>query len=162
MSGTGVTLIELDDVLAQQVRGIVPPSQVPAEGFPRTEDLEALAAWERGAMGFLVVDRDGNAVGTCGSHGPPRRGTIELGWGLVESARGRGIGSAAVDLLIEAVRTRHPSARVVVRTEWDLVNGTPTAVSPASEAILERRGFLADPVPTGKARRGWSLSARSR
>lgn len=158
MSSTGVTLIELDDVLVQQVRGAVPPSLAHAKGFPRTEDLEALATWERGAMGFLIVDRTGHVVGTCGTHGPPAAGEVELGWGLVESARGAGVGGEAVDLLVDAVRVRHPTARIVVRTEWDVLDGIPVAVSPASEAILARRGFHGDPAPRAKATRGWSLS----
>jgi hypothetical protein len=156
-----VTLLELDDVLAMEVRGAVAPSRAHVEGFPRTEDLDALAAWERGAMGFLIVDRLGSVVGTCGTHGPVRDGALELGWGLVESARGVGVGGEAVDLLVDAVRARFPSARVVVRTEWDVLDGIAAAVSPASEAILERRGFLAGPAPSAKAQRNWTLSARS-
>ncbi len=161
MSERRATLLELDDALTMQVRGAVPPSRAHAAGFPRTEDLEALAAWERGAMGFLVVDREGTVVGTCGTHGPLAHGALELGWGLVESARGAGVGGEAVDLLLAAVRARFPSAHVVVRTEWEVVDGNPAAVSPASEAILERRGFLADPAPSTRARRTWTLSAWS-
>jgi RimJ/RimL family protein N-acetyltransferase len=155
-----VTLVELDDVLAMQLRGAAPASLTHAEGFPRTQDLEAVAAWERGALGFLIVDPDGSVVGTCGTHRrPSSAGAIELGWGLVEAARGEGVGSEAVALLLDAVRTRYPSARIVVRTEWDHADGALGAVSPSSEAILVRLGFAPGPVPAKKGPRGWTLSA---
>ena|GEM_PF-3823964 len=162
MSDPDVALLELNDVLAMELRGALPPSHHHAAGFPRAEDLETLTAWERGAMGFLIVDSRGSVVGTCGSHGPPDDGAIELGWGLVESARGAGVGSQAVDLLLAEVRARCPLLRVVVRTEWDLVDGAPAAVSPASELILVRRGFVPDPAPTAKGVRCWTLSEPSR
>jgi RimJ/RimL family protein N-acetyltransferase len=154
-----VTLVDLDDVLVMQVRGAAPASLTHAEGFPRTQDLEAVAAWERGALGFLIVDPDGSVVGTCGTHRRPlSAGAIELGWGLVEAARGEGVGSEAVALLLDLVRTRYPSARIVVRTEWDHADGALGAVSPSSEAILVRLGFAPGPVPAKKGPRGWTLS----
>jgi RimJ/RimL family protein N-acetyltransferase len=158
-----VTLLELDDVLAMQLRGAAPASLAHAEGFPRTEDLEAVAAWERGALGFLIVGPDGSVVGTCGTHRrPSSAGAIELGWGLVEAARGERVGSEAVALLLDAVRARYPLARLVVRTEWDHVDGTLRAVSPSSEAILVRLGFAPGPVPAKIGPRGWTLSAPPR
>jgi RimJ/RimL family protein N-acetyltransferase len=159
VSRTAVTLVELDDVVAQQVRGESASSRAFAAGFPRGEDLDALAAWERGAMGFLIVDGEGRVVGTCGTHGAPAAGVVELGFGLVQCARGVGVGGETVDLLLAAVRERHPAARVVARTQWELVDGVAVAASPASEAILERRGFIPDPAPVDRATRGWSLKA---
>jgi hypothetical protein len=84
---------------------------------------------------------------------------VELGFGLVQCARGVGVGGETVDLLLAAVRERHPAARVVARTQWELVDGVAVAASPASEAILERRGLIPDPAPVDRATRGWSLKA---
>jgi RimJ/RimL family protein N-acetyltransferase len=162
LSERGVTLRELDDVLGMQLRGTMRATLVFAPGFPRAEDLDALAAWERGALGFVVLDAAGTVLGTCGSHGPVVRGTLELGWGIVPAARGTGLGGAAVDCLLGAVRARHPRVDLVVRTEWELHEGAPRAVSPASEAILSRRGFRGGPAPAAGGYRAWSLSALQR
>jgi RimJ/RimL family protein N-acetyltransferase len=153
----------MDDVIAMELSGTAPASRARAVGFPRTEDLEAVAAWERGGAGFLIVDRDGVVVGTCGTHGPlGAAGELELGWGLVESARGVGVGGDAVDLLLAVVRDRYPAARVVAHTESVLIDGVSIAASPASEAILTRRGFVPGPAPAAPEPRSWSLSEQPR
>jgi RimJ/RimL family protein N-acetyltransferase len=159
---TGVALVELDDVAAAELRGDRAPSRRFADGFPRREDREALRARERGAVSFLVTSDD-VVVGTCGTHGPPGSdGAIELGWGLVPSARGRGIGGTAVALLLAEVRRRHPGTPIVAHTEWRGLDGAVAADSPPSEAILRRLGFVADPVPVEPGYRAWRLTAVSR
>ncbi len=156
MTGT-VALLEIDDVVAAELRGASPSSLRVADGFPRREDQEALAAYDRGALSFLVAE-DGVVVGTCGTHGPPGpSGTIELGWGLVEGARGRGVGTAAVTQLLGEVRRRSPAAAIVAHTEWMDDGVTTAADSAASEAILARLGFEAAPPPTEPGYRAWRL-----
>ena len=159
---TAVRLVEVDDEIAMQLRDGAAVTRPLAVGFPRTEDLEALDARERGALAFLVVDGDGIVVGTCGTHGPPEpTGTVELGWGLVESARGMGIGGATVVLLVDEVRRRDPHSTLIARTEWVGAGSSLAADSPASEAILVRQGFHAAPVPPKAGTRAWTLSPAS-
>ncbi|HEY8080573.1 MAG TPA: GNAT family N-acetyltransferase [Acidimicrobiales bacterium] len=154
---TGVMLVEVDDHVAGEVLGTIAPTRTFAGGFPRDDDRQAIEGRERGALAFLVVD-DGVVVGTCGTHGPPsHEGAIELGWGLVVGARGRGVGSAAVSQLLADVTARCPAATVIAHTEWRVDEGTLVADSPASEAILRRLGFVADDVPTAPGERAWRL-----
>ena len=102
----------------------------------------------------------GVVVGTCGTHAAPQDGgTIELGWGLVASARGRGVGTTAVAGLLDATRRRYPRAQIVAHTEWREDRGQMVADSEASEAILRRLGFLAEDPPAEPGYRAWRLSA---
>jgi RimJ/RimL family protein N-acetyltransferase len=156
VTGT-VALLAIDDVIAAELRGASPRSFTVAEGFPRREDTEALAARERGSLSYLVVEH-GVVVGTCGTHGPPRTGAvIELGWGLVVGARGRGVGRTAVTLLLDETRRRYPSSSIVAHTEWSMVGEAMAADSVASESILVRLGFEGEPPPTEPGYRAWRL-----
>jgi RimJ/RimL family protein N-acetyltransferase len=82
---------------------------------------------------FLVV-RDGVVVGDCGWFGPPDGdGEVEIGYGLARSARGQGVGTESVRLLLEWVAGR---GAALVRAE----------VLPGNEAslrLLARLGFTA-------------------
>jgi RimJ/RimL family protein N-acetyltransferase len=153
-----VTLLEVDDVVATELRGGAPRSLMVAPGFPRAEDGAALRAYDRGALSFLVAE-DGVVVGTCGAHGPPDRGTLELGWGLVEGARGRGIGTIAVTQLLAEAQRRFPEVAVVAHTEWQACGAAMVADSPASESILQRLGFEAEAPPTEPGYRAWRRRA---
>lgn len=156
-----VALVEVDDVAASEVRGGMRASRPHAEGFPRDDDLLAIDGRDRGALAFLIVV-DGVVVGTCGTHGPADPdGTVEVGWGIVATARGRGVGTMAVAQLLEELRTRTPDATVVARTEWCGSKGDAHADSVASERILARLGFSAGPAPRGPGERAWSLQGAS-
>jgi GNAT superfamily N-acetyltransferase len=152
-----VALVEVDDGVAAELRGDRTSTRILAAGFPRREDREALRAYDRGALAYLVTE-DGVVVGTCGTHGPPGSdGAVELGWGLVEGARGRGVGTTAVTQLVEAARRRFPRARIVAHTEWRVDGDAMVADSASSEAILRRLGFLGAPAPTEPGYRAWRL-----
>ena len=154
MSGD-VGLVEVDDVVDARLRGDLLPPMAVAPGFPRTEDREVLRTRGRGAVVFLVVD-DGVVVGTCGTHGPPGSdGAIELGWGLVESARGRGVGGRAVEAMVALVVAGQPGVPLVAHTEWRCHATGLLADSPASEAILRRLGFDGAPEPAEAGYRAW-------
>jgi RimJ/RimL family protein N-acetyltransferase len=80
---------------------------------------------------FLVV-RDGVVVGDVGWFGPPDdQGEVEIGYGLAPSARGQGIGTQAVGMLLAWVAER---GAVRVRAEVEPGNA-------ASFRLLERLGF---------------------
>ena len=92
------------------------------------------------AVWLVVRSPDGRVVGDMGTHGPPdSEGCVEIGYSLAPSARGQGIGSAAVAALIERLATV-PGIRAVTA-----ITG---ADNLASRRLLERLGFLlADFVP---------------
>jgi GNAT superfamily N-acetyltransferase len=90
---------------------------------------------------WLVVRRaDGRIIGDLGTHGPPDgAGCVEIGYGLGPSARGKGIGTAAVAALVSRL------AAVPGIRQLTAVTG---AGNTASRRLLERRGFrLTRPLP---------------
>ena len=79
--------------------------------WPHDDTADALRPlaehpFHTGEGGFLVV-QDGLVVGECGWFGPPDEdGEVEIGYGLTPSARGQGLGTASVALLLDWVRAR--------------------------------------------------------
>ena len=82
-----------------------------AADWPHDDTADALRPlaehpFHTGEGGFLVV-QDGVVVGECGWFGPPDEdGEVEIGYGLTPSARGQGLGTASVALLLDWVRAR--------------------------------------------------------
>lgn len=135
-------------------------AQAVLDGGPITQKFEEGSLHDRipQAMGFairdidsgvaavlptvwLVVRRaDGQILGDLGTHGPPDgEGCVEIGYSLAPSARGQGIGTAAVAALVRRL-TVVPGIRRITA-----VTG---AQNTASRRLLERQGFrLADTVP---------------
>ena len=77
---------------------------------------------------------DGVVIGDCGWFGPPTEGEIEIGYGLAVSARGQGLGTQAVALLLtwaqgkgavsvraEVLPGNEPSLRLLVRLGFQVV-----------------------------------------
>jgi RimJ/RimL family protein N-acetyltransferase len=81
----------------------------------------------------IVSERDGTAIGDAGFHGPPGdEGEVEIGYALVPAARGVGLASEAVGLLIAWARGQ-PGVRVI-KARVDHGNA-------ASARLLNRLGF---------------------
>ncbi|MEU4679365.1 GNAT family protein [Micromonospora sp. NPDC023737] len=112
-----------------------------AEDFPFDGDvfgvmafLKATAAHgEQRPFGHYRITRiaDGKAIGGIGFKGQPVDGCVEVGYGLVSSARGHGYAAEALVALLN-VAADHGSTRVVADTTGDNV---------ASQRTLERAGF---------------------
>jgi RimJ/RimL family protein N-acetyltransferase len=101
---------------------------------------------------WLTVRADGRIIGDIGTHGPPdREGCVEIGYALAPSARGQGIGTAAVAALVRCL-TAVPEIRRLTA-----VTG---AGNTASRRLLEGQGFhLKGPLPgTDEVRYTLSLS----
>ena len=112
-----------------------------APGFPRQDDLDGAPVRDREAMAGrewasrMIVRRcDHQVVGTIGFFGPPDpadpTSTVEIGYGLVESARGQGLITDALRLLVPAALARG----VTIRAHAAYENG-------ASRRALEGAGF---------------------
>jgi GNAT superfamily N-acetyltransferase len=101
---------------------------------------------------WLVVRRaDGRIVGDLGTHGPPGSdGCVEIGYSLAPSARGQGIGSAAVAAFVGRLAAVPGIRRITAVT---------AAQNTASRRLLERQGFrIMGPLPgTGEVRYTLSL-----
>ena len=91
--------------LAQKVLAFEPFDEPHAGDWPHEDTFDALRMFEGGPGTFAVLE-DGVIVGDCGWFGPPDEdGEVEIGYGLAPSARGRGLGTEAVRLLVDWVRS---------------------------------------------------------
>jgi predicted acetyltransferase len=139
LRGRHVELPLVTSAVADAMRsGVRDPSW--AEGFPRQDDIDALVSLTAGAAApeprwgprLVVRRRDGAVVGTTGFQGPPdERGQVEIGYGLVESARGAGLVTDVLRLAVPAAEAS--GAWVRARTASGNV---------PSRRALERAGFL--------------------
>lgn len=112
-----------------------------APDFPFEGDVAAVGAFLRASaaggeqrpFGFYRITRlaDGHAVGGIGFKGRPGGGSVEIGYGLVPSARGLGYAAEAVEALL-TVADEQGVSRVFAETALDNV---------ASQQTLVRAGF---------------------
>ena len=114
-----------------------------AAGYPTDGSLVAagmiVAAAQEGRdvgpfTSYVIVRRADNAViGDCGFHGPPDDdGTVLIGYGIAESARGHGFATEAVEALIGFAHLQHGVTKVVADT---------TRSNPASVRVLQKAGL---------------------
>jgi [ribosomal protein S5]-alanine N-acetyltransferase len=133
-----LSLAPLDRATAQAIMDKDRAGRAWHEQFPREDDRDGVGAWLRHADevfgNFVIVEQaSGQAVGTVGFFGPADKdGTVMIGYGLVEAARGHGYATEAVRALL-AYAARQPAAkRVVADTDKD---NTP------SQRVLDKAGF---------------------
>lgn len=93
-------------------------------------------AWNRelvaaGGPTWLIVDGD-EIVGLLCRKGPPKDGTVEIGYRIGEARRRRGYATAALRLAVDAAKGEPGVRRLVAETLPDNV---------ASQRVLERNGF---------------------
>jgi RimJ/RimL family protein N-acetyltransferase len=97
-------------------------------GYPLDGDTRACVAYigqlsvKGGAggsspFGYYQVLEDGVVVGGIGFHGPPMRNAVEVGYGVAEEVRGRGVATQALLLLLDVAAGLEGVQRVVGRTE---------------------------------------------
>lgn len=100
---------------------------------------------------WLVVRRaDGRIIGDLGTHGPPDgEGSVEIGYSLAPSARGQGIGTAAVAALVGRLAAVPGIHRLTAVTG---------ARNRASRRLLERQGFRVMGLPAGTDEVRYTLS----
>ena len=103
-------------------------------------DIDSGAAAVLPTVWLIVRRANGRIIGDLGTHGPPDgEGCVEIGYSLAPSARGQGIGTAAVAAFVRRL-AKEPGIRRVTA-----VTG---ARNTASRRLLERQGFhLTGPLP---------------
>jgi [ribosomal protein S5]-alanine N-acetyltransferase len=109
-----------------------------ALGFPREDDRDAAEMFLRAPsdeFGSFEI-RSGEtkeAIGTIGFFGPPdEEGTVMIGYGLVEQARGSGYATEALRALVAYALERPQVNAMVADPELD---------NTASHRVLEKSGF---------------------
>jgi len=141
-------LVSLHPISPENARRIV--AREPLEGdawhpeYPFDDELGPLRPYAAGAGGHPVFtfyqvreSATGLAVGGIGFFGPPdavgpRTGIVELGFGLVAAARGRGLASAALAAALDIARGNGATSVIA-----DTVPG-----NVASQRVLEKNGFV--------------------
>ena len=112
-----------------------------AEDYPFEGDVGAVGGFLRATAAFgeqwpfgyyrIIRLSDGCAVGGAGFKGPPDGDCVEIGYGLVPSARGHGYAAEAVSALL-TVAADNGLLKVIADTTPDNI---------ASQRTLERAGF---------------------
>jgi [ribosomal protein S5]-alanine N-acetyltransferase len=92
-------------------------------GYPRPDDVDAASMAREGdtwGPRHIVCDHGqggGQTVGTIGLLGPPVDGEVEVGYGLVEAVRGRGLAAEALRALLAETDNAGVRVRAAVRPE---------------------------------------------
>jgi [ribosomal protein S5]-alanine N-acetyltransferase len=138
-----------DDPLARALGHAVVPGWATFRGALRpTRDAVAAYGARWGARFFVAGDPP-ELVGWGGFKGPPRNGTVELGYEVAEPRRGRGLATAATRaMLAEAFAD-------------DAVNTVIAHTLPrrnASNRVLEKAGFRYDREARENGRLVWRYS----
>ena len=117
--------VDLGDI--EILDGALPPSRVAAHALAQL-DLGTSAHW---CAPFLIVSR--NAIlGTCRFRAAPAHGSVEIGYEVAESQRGRGIATAAVGQLLQIAA----SSGLVQQVVAHILPG-----NVASSKVVSRLGF---------------------
>jgi [ribosomal protein S5]-alanine N-acetyltransferase len=117
----------------------------PGAGWPHEDSADLLSGSAHAAQActWLVVV-EGQVVGECGWKGPPcPDGAVEIGYGLARPARGRGVGTEAVALLV-AWSEQQPGVRCLTA---DVLVG-----NEGSRRLLRRLGFVERPLDGRRVR----------
>jgi RimJ/RimL family protein N-acetyltransferase len=137
-----LTLRAVDTPQARRIRDKAPSAEdLWAEGYPFEGDLAAIGGFlhatdqhgDQRPFGYYQITRqsDGAAVGGIGFVGPPEQGMVEIGYGLIPTARSHGYAGEALFALM-AIADEHGIARFRADTTRDNI---------ASQRTLAHAGF---------------------
>ncbi len=134
-----LTVVQIASVLELLAKGgtaaeCVPGYPLAGTGFAARHFTERTPDELRFGFGmyFLVRRSNGLAIGDIGFHRPPKDGTVEIGFGLAESARSQGYATEAATGLTRWALAQPGVSRVIARTDSDNLD---------SQRVLTRAGF---------------------
>ncbi len=131
-----------------------PGSRLWADGYPlpgsrvaarNVVEQTAEAAGEGGVgqwgMFEIILRETGEVIGDIGFHGPPDvAGTVEIGYGIVEQYRGRGLAAESAVAICGLAWSGPQATRIIAQTEEG---------NAASAGVLRHAGFREDGVADG-------------
>ncbi|MGI8844603.1 MAG: GNAT family N-acetyltransferase [Thermoleophilaceae bacterium] len=137
-----MSLHAIDELEARRIHDRAPRSgDAWAADYPFQGDLAAVSSFlrateqngEQRPFGYYQIRRqsDGLAIGGVGFKGPPDGGVVEIGYGLVPSARGQGYATEALGTLVQIAAGLGVTT---IRADTNLDNV-------ASQRTLEDAGF---------------------
>ena len=111
-----------------ELGGPVPREEIPALHRRRLDGASIDPWW------LVVVTDDGESAGTIGIWETQHDGSVihETGWMLLAAFHGRGLGSAALGLLLERARAE---------PRFEQLHAFPGVSNPASNALCRKFGF---------------------
>jgi RimJ/RimL family protein N-acetyltransferase len=120
--------METDPVVMAELGGPVPREEIPAIHRRRLDGVATYPWW------LVVVTDDGESAGTIGLWETQHDGSVihETGWMLLTAFHGRGLGSAALGLLLERARAG---------PRFEQLHAFPGVSNPASDALCRKFGF---------------------
>jgi RimJ/RimL family protein N-acetyltransferase len=133
-----LSLTPIDREIAQSIMDDDRTGRHWHDEFPREDDRDGVGGWlshgDPVYGTFVIVEQaSGQAVGTIGFFGPPDgTGTVMIGYGLVEPARGHGYATEALRALVGYTARQPAAKRMVADTEKDNV---------PSQRVLVKAGF---------------------
>ena len=111
----------------------LPGTRVAAGNFLRRAEAAREAGNGQWGMFEIILRDTGEVIGDIGFHGPPdEAGTVEIGYGIVEQYRGRGLAAESAVAICGLAWSRPEVARIIAHTEEG---------NAASAGVLRHAGF---------------------
>lgn len=119
----------------------LPGTRMAAQSLLRRAEGAGDGGIVRWGMFQIILRETGEVIGDIGFHGPPdETGTVEIGYGLVEQYRGRGLMGESAVAICGLAWSRPEVSRIIARTEED---------NAASAGVLRHVGFQEDGFADG-------------
>jgi RimJ/RimL family protein N-acetyltransferase len=119
----------------------LPGTRVAARNLVRQAEAAGDGGNGRWGMFQIILRETGEVIGDIGFHGPPdKTGTVEIGYGIVEQYRGRGLAGESAVAICGLAWTQSEVSRIIARTEEG---------NAASAGVLRHAGFREDGVANG-------------
>jgi [ribosomal protein S5]-alanine N-acetyltransferase len=83
-------------------------------------------------IGYFASEEDGKIIGYAGFKGPPKKGAVEIAYGIEEAYRNQGKGTGICKLMVELALNADPKIVVTARTFSE---------NNFSTKILQKNGF---------------------
>jgi [ribosomal protein S5]-alanine N-acetyltransferase len=116
----------------------LPGTRRAAQNFVLNAGGDSADQW---GMFQIILRQTGEVIGDIGFHGPPdEAGTVEIGYGIVEQYRGRGLAGESAVLICDLTWSHPEVTKIIARTELD---------EAASAGVLRHAGFREDGVADG-------------
>ena len=134
-------------------------------GYPLEGDARACVAYvshlpaftgstASSPFGYYQVLEDEVVVGGIGFHGPPSGHVVEVGYGVAPDARGRGVATQALLLLLEVAAGLDGVRRVVGRTEESNVASQRVMMAAGMQLVGRDAEFLHFEIDLGERASG--------
>jgi [ribosomal protein S5]-alanine N-acetyltransferase len=111
----------------------LPGTRVAARNLVQQAEAAGEGGDDRWGMFQIILRETGEVIGDIGFHGPPdESGTVEIGYGIVEQYRGRGLAGESAVAICALAWSRPEVSRIIAQTDED---------NAASAGVLRHAGF---------------------